>query len=297
MTQARFPRLHPAQVCFVVDDVDAAVEECVAAFGWGPFDRFDAPVPDASYHDWSGNKETRVALGMAGDVQVELIHVKEGRDTVGAYQERYGSGLQHLGISCKDREQALAALESIGGRLDDQGEHPGIRFAFVDTPTGPGMFELLEQAGDTPPPGAEAASASKAGAVAPPSATLDRATIVTDDLDRAFAFHARAFRWDGVEIEERTLRFGADERRVRRARGPAGQLVLELVEPSRGTADPYALHLARGDHGLVHAGGRTESGSLPPGEAFLGEWLEDGEQFGLYAWSGGGSSLQFRSHP
>jgi catechol 2,3-dioxygenase-like lactoylglutathione lyase family enzyme len=297
MTQARFPRLHPAQVCFVVEDVATAVEECVASFGWGPFHRFTAPVPEARYHDWTGSKKTDVALGMAGGVQVELIHVHEGHDTVEAYQARYGAGLQHLGISCRDREQALAALEEIGGSVDDQGEYPGIRFAFVDTPTGPGMFELLQATGDTPPPGADSGSgesrAPNAGAL-PPSVELDRATIVTDDLDRALAFYARAFRWEDTRIEACTLRVGSAESRVRRTRGQAGQLLLELVEPQRGGDDPYARHLARGDHGLVHAGGLTQGNDLPVGATVEGEWLEDGEVFALYAWSGGPESLQFR---
>ena len=78
MTPTRFPRLYPAQVCFVVDDVDAAVEECIATFGWGPFHRFTAPVSEARYRDWTGPKKTDVALGMAGAVQVELIHVHAG---------------------------------------------------------------------------------------------------------------------------------------------------------------------------------------------------------------------------
>ena len=164
MTESKFPRLHPAQVCFVVDDVDAAVEDCISAFGWGPFHRFTAPVDEAHYRDWAGSKETEVALGMAGDVQVELIHVCEGQDTVASYQSRYGTGFQHLGISCRDREQAVEALQSIGARVDDQGEHPGIRFAFMDTPTGPGMLELLQATGDTPAPGESEKSAAANGA-------------------------------------------------------------------------------------------------------------------------------------
>jgi len=194
MTEARFPRLHPAQVCFVVEDVDTAVDECVASFGWGPFHRFTAPVPEARYHDWVGPKKTDVALGMAGGVQVEL----------------------------------------------------------------------------------------------------DRVTIVTDDLDRALAFYARAFRWEDAQIESRTLRVGSVESSTRRARGQAGQLLFELVEPPRGGADPYARHLARGDHGLVHAGGVSQSGELPADATAYGEWLEDGEAFALYAWSGGSESLQLR---
>lgn len=294
MTQERFPRLYPAQVCFVVEDVDQAVEEVVARFGWGPFHRFTAPVSEARYRDWTGAKKTDVALGMAGGVQVELIHVHEGHDTVETYQARYGAGLQHLGISCKDREAAIAALETIGGVVDDRGEHPGIRFAFVDTPTGPGMFELLQATGDTPAPGADENRRASEAEPPNPSVVLDRATIVTADLDRAFDFYARAFRWDDVEIEEVALRVGERETRLRRARGRAGQLQLELIEPAAEGDDPYARHLARGDHGLVHAGGTSDDERLPEGSLAEGEWLDDGETFGLYAWSGGAGTLQIR---
>ncbi|MFK7898554.1 MAG: VOC family protein [Myxococcota bacterium] len=297
MTETRFPRLHPAQVCFVVEDVDAAVKECVASFGWGPFHQFTAPVEEAHYGDWSGAKRTDVALGMAGGVQVELIHVHEGHDTVESYQALYGSGLQHLGISCRDRDEALNALEGIGAHVDDRGEHPGIRFAFVDTPTGPGMFELLQATGETPPPGAENGSdgAGRSNTEAlEPSVTLDRATIVTGDLDRALAFYARAFRWADPKLESCMLRVGSEESRVRRVRGQAGQLLLELIEPKPGGSDPYARHLERGNHGLVHAGGLSADGKLRGSATAEGEWLDDGEAFGLYAWSGGAESLQLR---
>lgn len=292
MSEARFPRLHPVQVCFVVDDVEAAVIECIDRFGWGPFHQFSAPVPEAHYRGWVGPKETDVALGMAGGVQVELIHVRKGKDTVGTYQDRYGAGFQHLGISCKDREAALEALEGIGARLDDSGEYPGIRFAFVDTPTGPGMFELLQQTGNTPPPGEDAKKAVTH--TTGPNVALDRATIVTGDLDLAYAFYSKAFRWEGIEIETVTLRLEDVEERVRRARGRAGQLELELIEARPDGKGPYARHLARGDHGLVHAGGAVEGGALPENATVSGEWIEDGERFGLYAWSGGAASLQVR---
>lgn len=98
----------------------------------------------------------------------------------------------------------------------------------------------------------------------------------------------------GPSVESRTLRGGTTESRARRVRGQAGQLLLELVEPKQGGNDPYARHLLRSDHGLVHACGVTSGGDLSKGAATYGEWLEDGEAFGLYAWSGGSQSLQFR---
>ncbi len=293
MSRDSTPRLHPAQVCFVVDDVDAGVEECVERFGWGPFHRFSAPVAEARYHDWMGAKHTEVALGMAGEVQVELIHVSEGRDTVGAYQERYGRGFQHLGIHCRSRDDAIDALDALGGKLDDRGEYPGIRFAFVDTPTGPGMFELLEASRSEAPPGSDAGAAK----VNEPDVALDRATIATPTLDRALDFYTRAFGWSEVSAEARTLRVGGSEVKTRRARGRAGRLELELIEPAPGADDPYSRHLARGDHGLVHAGGVARSALPASGAAIEGAWLEDGEPFTLHDWAGGRAALQIREVP
>ncbi len=286
------PSLHPAQVCFVVDDVARSVQECETRFGWGPFHVFSAPVSEARYGDWRGPKHTEVALGMAGGVQVELIHVHEGRDTVAAYQARYGTGFQHLGISCRDRERALVALEALGARVDDRGEYPGIRFAFVDVPTGPGMFELLQATGDGPPGGG--GDPSEPAAFPAHAIDLDRASIVTRELDASLAFYARAFRWDQVVVEERTLRHGDRATKLRRARGRAGRLLLELVEGSAQGLDPYSQHAARGDHGLVHAGGVPRQGTRPDAAALECEWEEDGEAFGLYDWAGGPRTLQVR---
>lgn len=285
------PKLRPAQVCFVVDDVATAVDECVARFGWGPFHQFSAPVSEARYRDWSGPKRTDVALGMAGAVEVEMIHVHEGHDTVEAYQSRYGVGFQHLGIHCRDREAALHALGSLGAKCDDVNQYPGIRFAFVDTPTGPGMFELLQATGDTPPPGDDVARSMERPT---PAVTLDGATIATDDIDAALAFYAPAFGWSDIAVETCTLRFSGHESRVRRARGQAGLLSLELVEPTPGSHYPYARHLARRDHGLVHAGGVAARAFPGEDTALDCEWLEDGDPFALVSWAGGLGSLQLR---
>jgi catechol 2,3-dioxygenase-like lactoylglutathione lyase family enzyme len=285
------PRLSAGQVCFVVDDVAAAADECASRFGWGPFHQFSAPVPMAHYHGWSGPKNTDVALGMAGAIQVELIHVHEGHDTVEAYQSKYGVGFQHLGIHCRDRDEALDALESLGARCDDRLEYPGVRIAFVDTPTGPGMFELLQSDGSTPAPG----EASKARKQPAPAVSVDRATIATRDLDAAIAFYAPAFGWEEAQVETHTLRFGSSESRARRARGRAGRLLLELIEPTPGAADPYADHLARREHGLVHAGGVARESIQIDGPWLACEWLEEADAFELVSWSGGPRQLQLRS--
>ncbi len=286
------PLLHPRQVCFVVEDVPAAVQFCEETLGWGPFYQFKASVPDACYKDWSGEKLTEVALGMAGKVQVEFLHIHRGRDTTADYQAQYGTGFQHLGIHCESRDEALTYLESLGATVNELNEYPGIRLAFVDVPTGPGMFEILqptaEMADNDGISGSRKANDSDRALF-----DVDRATMVTRDIESALAFYASAFGWDSPTAATATLRYGDKETCVRRYIGDAGTLQLELIQPNVNSDDPYAAHLRRGDHGLIHAGG-VFNGGLPAGEARSGEWLETGESFTLYDWAGGERALQVR---
>lgn len=281
-------RLAPYQTCFVVDDVERAAAECATRFGWGPFRSFSATVEDLDYKGRPARREAEVSLGMAGQVQVELLHVHEGVDCLAAFQARHGSGLQHLGIDTPSREGALARLEALGARLDHRDEFEGIRIAFVDVPNGPGLFELVDRTSGTPAGG---------GAALPepgpePRLAIDRATLVAERMDAALEFFANAFDWRDVAAESATLRFQSQEVRLLRARGQAGRLEIELIEGRPGLPDPYSRHLARGGHGLVHAGGTVERDD--PAASLDYQWLETGERFGLLDWSGGSGTLQIR---
>lgn len=287
------PRLYPQQVCFVVDDVALAVQYCEQHFGWGPFYQFKAPVADASYKDWRGEKLTEVALGMAGKVQVEFLHVLKGRDTTADYQQEFGTGLQHLGIHCSDRDAALSHLESLGASVNEINEYPGVRFAFVNIPTGPGMFEILQATKEM--------ASNKDMADSTKSSDqevlfgLDRATIVTHDIDQALAFYSATFGWQDAQASDATLRCDNTETKLRRYLGKAGALQLELIQGTDQGDDPYSAHLRRGNHGLVHASGVIDD-ALPSGAARHGEWLDSGENFALYSWAGGECALQIRRH-
>jgi catechol 2,3-dioxygenase-like lactoylglutathione lyase family enzyme len=288
------PLLHPRQVCFVVEDVPAAVQFCEETLGWGPFYQFKAPVPTAHYKGWSGEKLTEVALGMAGKVQVEFLHIHKGRDTTADYQAEYGTGFQHLGIHCESRGEALAHLESLGAVVNELNEYPGIRFAFVDVPTGPGMFEILQPTAEMADD--EGISGSRTGNDRDRALfDVDRATMVTPDIDAALVFYASAFGWEKPVASTATLRYDEKDVCMRRYVGKAGTLQLELIEPNDNGDDPYAAHLRRGSHGLIHAGGEF-NGDFPMPEARRGEWLETGESFTLYDWAGGDCALQIR-HP
>lgn len=286
------PTLSPQQVCFVVDDVSTTVKYCEEHFGWGPFYQFKVPVHEARYKEWTGEKLTEVALGMAGKVQVEFLHVFKGHDTTEEYQARYGSGFQHLGIHCEGRDEALVFLESLGAQVNELNDYPGVRFAFVDVPTGSGMFEILQPTNEMA--SNESLSASrKPRSDANNKLNVDRATIVTRDIDTALDFYASAFGWAKPVLKQTTLRYGHSEAQVWRHVETAGKLELELIQPTKDSDDPYAAHLRRGEHGLIHAGGAI-IGDFPAGEAMLGEWMDAGESFALYNWPGGEHALQVR---
>jgi hypothetical protein len=187
--------------------------------------------------------------------------------------------------------------------LDDQGEYSGVRFAFVDVPTGPAMFELLESTSAAEGASIDANASGLAEGLSdndPDVVALDRATIVTPNIDDALRFYSYAFRWHDVRVETQILRCGECETRMRRLIGRAGTLELELIQPEGAAAaypeaeDPYSKHLVRGPHGLVHAGG-SSTGSLPSGASASGEWVETGERFSLYDWAGGRGALQIRT--
>jgi len=280
-------RLFPRQACFVVADVAAAAAEASRRFGWGPFMTFTPTFEDVEYRGTVATRVNEVALGMAGAVQVELVHVHEGFDCISTYQHRYGRGFQHLGIGCRSRDAAIERLESLGARLDESSEYAGVKIGFVDVPTGPGMFELLQSTSAEAGPKGEQASHE----IVEPVVELDRATIVTANMDSALAFYRAAFDWENISATSQTLRYGPKEVRLRRAVGHAGLMELELLEGIRGSDDPYSAHLGRGEHGLIHAGaiGRKS----PPG-ATPYQWLEAGESFELFDWAGGDGSLQLR---
>lgn len=285
--------LQPRQVCFIVDSVAEAVAFCETKLNWGPFYQFTAPIDDAVYRDWRGKKVTDVALGMAGAVQVEFLHVHQGHDTTEDYQSRYGSGFQHLGIHCRSREEALQHLESLGASTNEINEYPGIRFAFVNVVTGDGMFEILQ-------PTEEMANqdglSGKSHAPKPdttPLFDIDRATLVTDKLDDAVRFYASAFNWQSVDIVSSHLQIGEQTTEFRRCMGKAGLLEIELLEPVKPSEDPYSQHLKRGPHGLVHAGGWLD-GPPPEQPTLSAHWLDTQEHFSLYDWLGSEHSVQVR---
>lgn len=292
------------QACFVVADVAAAVEFCRRELGWGPFQHFTIPSPDSKYHGWQGYKLTEVALGMAGRSQVELIQVHQGRDAIEDYQTRIGPGLQHLGVLVKSTQQSLSYLTAAGAVKNDSNQYGEITYTFIDIPKGPAMLELLER-GEQGLPTKETGGESigKTAASSNETLQLDRATIVTNNIQQSTEFLSHCFGTDKPKISDDTLReqfldSPPIESAAKRCLLDAGVLQIELVEVDEHSDSVYARQLkrARGhsDHGLMHVGGSSDNCVLP-GEPLHGEWLGQAEKFQLFAGPDNRLSLQVRA--
>lgn len=292
------------QACFVVADVSAAVEFCVRELGWGPFQHFTIPSPESKYKGWQGHKLTEVALGMAGRSQVELIHVHQGRDAIEDYQTRIGPGFQHLGVLVQNTEESLSYLSAAGAIKNDSNQYGEITYTFIDVPKGPAMLELLER-GEQGLPTKETGGESigKTAASSNEMLQLDRATIVSNDIQGSAEFLSHCFGTDMPLITTDTLReqfldSPPIESAASRCLIDAGVLQIELVQVSEQSDSVYARQLKRAcghsNHGLMHVGGNSDNCNLP-GQALRGEWLEQAEKFQLFQGPDNRLSVQVRA--
>lgn len=301
------------QACFVVKDVETAVKFCSQQLGWGPFQHFKIPSPDAQYRGWQGQKLTEVALGMAGRAQVELIRVHSGQDAIQQYQSRMGTGLQHLGVLCESTDDALAHVGALGAVLNDRNQYGEITFSFIDVPQGPALIELLER-GEQGLPDAQntdqhGSTIGKTEQSRNAKLLLDRATLLTTDIESAAAFYANSFDQEFINITDDTVRYtekvlttrasGSGDVRARRCLIDAGVLGIELIQLLDEDPYFYGQQLVRatqhGGHGLVHVGGCDNSDlDLPGNKRIDGKWLECGEVFSVYTGPDDLHSIQVR---
>lgn len=114
------PALGPAtQLGFVVRDLDAAVRHWIEVLGIGPFLFFENGTgrpPGASlYRGEEVRIEMRLAFGMVGDVQVELIQqVNDAPSPYRAFLAEGREGLQHLGYWVHDHAESCRRVEAAG---------------------------------------------------------------------------------------------------------------------------------------------------------------------------------------
>ena len=138
------------QVCWLVPDLEAAIDTWATTAGVGPFFWFDGvPFEDGRHRGAPAEfPVSTAAIAYAGDVQIELVC--QENDEPGIFRDifpRGHYGLHHLAVVCDDYEADRAAYVATGAEVAYEAQIGGrTRTCWVDTsPTLGFMVELLER--------------------------------------------------------------------------------------------------------------------------------------------------------
>lgn len=139
------------QNCYVVDDLDAAMDHWITTIGAGPFFvKRKLDNLDIAYRGEPSGIDIDFALGQAGPIHIELIQDNSKNPTV--YNDMYpkgsGGGFHHVGMLAKDFDAAVAAYEAAGFPRGMIGMFGSTPFAYMDTRASVGFFAEFHQ--DTP---------------------------------------------------------------------------------------------------------------------------------------------------
>ena len=135
------------QLCWVVHDLDAAIDHWVRTAGAGPFFTFADVHFENSYYRGQPMDIAphRAAIGYFGDMQIELI--APIGDAPGIWREIVPagqSGFHHTGLYCQDYDAQVAAYLDSGAEMAFEGLMLGAKTCYVDTTPALGfMTEII----------------------------------------------------------------------------------------------------------------------------------------------------------
>jgi hypothetical protein len=124
------------QLCWVVPDLEAAIDRWVKKTGAGPFFVFeDVHFTESNYRGTPMDVAPhRAAIGQHGDLQIELVspqgdHPGIWRDVVPAGK----LGFHHVGLYCPDYDAERTAYLDQGAQMAFEGLMMGAKTCYIDT--------------------------------------------------------------------------------------------------------------------------------------------------------------------
>ena len=135
------------QLCWVVPDLEAAIDHWVKTSGAGPFFVFgEVHFTDSNYRGTPMDVAPhRASIGQFGDTQIELIQPLG--DDPGIWHDvvPFGkAGFHHTGLYCADYAAERAAYLATGAEMAFEGKMMGASTCYIDTsPTLGFMTELI----------------------------------------------------------------------------------------------------------------------------------------------------------
>lgn len=148
MNLTHFPNQSFMQVCWVVPDLQLAVDHWLKTTGVGPFFMFESVMFDEPLYRGKACECPNIsaAMAQAGDIQIELVCQNDERASVWRDVVPAGAtGLHHMALYCDDYDANLAAYIDSGMELAFSGLMMGSRVCWVDASKTLGfMVELIE---------------------------------------------------------------------------------------------------------------------------------------------------------
>jgi hypothetical protein len=135
------------QLCWIVPELEAAIDHWVKTSGAGPFFLFDDVHFENSVYRGKPMDIAphRAAIGQLGQTQVELIQpLSDGPGIWTDVAPRGRLALHHTGLYCADYEAERAAYLATGAELAFEGLMMGAKTCYIDTTKTLGfMTELI----------------------------------------------------------------------------------------------------------------------------------------------------------
>ncbi|MFV8816157.1 VOC family protein [Haliea sp. E17] len=143
----KLPSRNYVQVCWVVPDLQQAMEHWAAQAGVGPFFYFDDVHYDNAIYrgePWQPVK-FHAAIAQAGSLQIELVtQLEEGPSMFSELVPPGSSGLHHMSTYTEDFEADLAYYRAAGAEVVFSGLMKGAPVCWLDTVAKLGfMTELM----------------------------------------------------------------------------------------------------------------------------------------------------------
>lgn len=145
------------QVGIVVRDLEKSMKHYATVLGVGPWEVMtldDSFFVEPTYRGRPAKHRFKVALGMSGAMQIELIQPVDGESIYADFLNEHGEGLHHLGhIRVEDLPRAIKEFEKQGAPCIQGGRLPdGGGYAYMDTTASLGVITELIEIGEGPPP-------------------------------------------------------------------------------------------------------------------------------------------------
>jgi hypothetical protein len=136
------------QMCWVVDDLQAAMRHWIETCGVGPFHVLEhVQIQDLTYRGRPAKLDFTGALAQAGRMQIELI--QQHCDNPSVYRDLVPKGrsaFHHIAMFANDYDRELAGYQAQGLVPVTAGRFGDMRYCYIDASATIGcVLELLEE--------------------------------------------------------------------------------------------------------------------------------------------------------